>query len=382
MIQPRIALVSSDKGPVPAIRGGSIQILIDGIKEILAQQVKLTVYSIADPSLPERETLNNIQYIRFKKDSYWAGVTASLEQKPGEFDLIHVFNRPRYVLPFKEASPGSRIILSLHNKMMRRGLMTRDEGLAVVAAIERILATSGYIAATLTRRFKEAAPKVRVWYSGVDVNRWLPVWSPEGAEIRDQVRRRHGWEGKRVLLFAGRILRKKGVHLLLEAFLLLAPEMTDLLLIIAGDYNRAESGYLRYLYRLSRPQNDRIIFAGFVPPDQLYGYYLAADLFICPSQWQEPLGRVHYEVMAAGTPIITMKRGGIPEVIQDQVNGIVIGDYRNPAALAAVIRELLAQPHRAKAMAKRGREIVEESFSFERVAGEVLAHYREVLSSP
>ena len=196
------------------------------------------------------------------------------------------------------------------------------------------------------------------------------------------MRRRHGWEGKRVLLFAGRILRKKGVHLLLEAFLLLAPEMTDLLLIIAGDYNRAESGYLRYLYRLSRPVNDRIIFAGFVPPDQLYGYYLAADLFICPSQRQEPLGRVHYEVMAAGTPIITMKRGGIPEVIQDQVNGIVIGDYRNPAALAAVIRELLAQPHRAKAMAKRGREIVEESFSFERVAGEVLAHYREVLSSP
>lgn len=90
----------------------------------------------------------------------------------------------------------------------------------------------------------------------------------------------HGWEGKRVLLFAGRILRKKGVHLLLEAFFLLAPEMTDLLLVIAGDYNRAESGYLRYLYRLSRPVSDRIIFAGFVPPDQLYGYVTVDNLHL------------------------------------------------------------------------------------------------------
>ena len=208
MIQARIALISSDKGPVPAIRGGSIQILIDGIKDFLAQQVKLTVYSIADPSLPERETVKNIQYIRFKKEYYWEGVTASLQQQqPGKFDLIHVFNRPRYVLQFKEASPESRIILSLHNKMMRTGLMTRNDGLAVVAATGRILSVSGYIASTLTRRFREAAPKLKVWYSGVDVNQWMPVWSPKGMEIRDTLRRQYGFEGKRVLLFTGRILR-------------------------------------------------------------------------------------------------------------------------------------------------------------------------------
>ena len=84
--------------------------------------------------------------------------------------------------------------------------------------------------------------------------------------------------------------------------------------------------------------------------------------------------------MAAGTPIITMNRGGIPEVIQDQINGIVISDYRNPAALARAIKDLLAHPQEARAMAERGRQIVEEKFSFERVAAEILRHYQEVLA--
>ncbi len=380
VLQVRIALISSDKGPVPAIRGGSIQILIDGIKDFLAQHIKLTVYSIADPSLPEQETQEGIQYLRFKKDSYWAGIITDLQRQPGEFDLIHIFNRPRYVLPIKEASPDSRIILSLHNKMMRAGLMKRSEAMAVIDVSDRILAISNYIASTLIRRFGEAAPKVRLWYSGVAMAQWPPVWSPEGKEIRETWRREHGFAGKKVLLFTGRILRKKGVHVLIEAFRLLAQDITDLILVIVGDYEHAHSGYWQYLHQLSQPVYDRIIFTGFVPPDKIHGYYLAADIFICPSQWPEPLGRVHYEAMAAGTPIITMNRGGIPEVIQDQINGIVISDYRNPAALARAIKDLLAHPQEARAMAERGRQIVEEKFSFERVAAEILRHYQEVLA--
>ena len=165
---------------------------------------------------------------------------------------------------------------------------------------------------------------------------------------------------------------------MIEAFLLLAREIPDLILVIVGDYEHADSGYRRYLDQLSRPAGGRIIFAGFVPPDKLHGYYLAADIFVCPSQWPEPLGRVHYEAMAAGTPIITVNRGGIPEVVQDQINGTVISDYRNPAALAGAVKDLLAHPQAARAMAKRGRQIVEEKFSFERVAGEILRHYQEV----
>ncbi len=379
-MQVRIALISSDKGPVPAIRGGSIQILIDGIKDFLAQHFKLTVYSISDPSLQEREMQESILYIRFNKGSYWADITADLKRQSGEFELIHIFNRPRYVLPIKEASPGSRIILSLHNKMMRPALMKRSEALAVIDASDRILAVSNYIASTLIRRFGEAAPKVKLWYSGVAVDRWPPAWSPEGKAIREIWRRAHGLKDKKVLLFTGRILRKKGVHVLIEAFLLLAREMPDLILVIVGDCEHADSGYLRHLHQLSRPAGGRIVFAGFVPPDKIHGYYLAADIFVCPSQWPEPLGRVHYEAMAAGTPIITMNRGGIPEVVQDRINGIVISDYRNPAALAGAIKDLLAHPQEARAMAQRGRRIVEEKFSFERVAGEILRHYQDVLA--
>ena len=56
------------------------------------------------------------------------------------------------------------------------------------------------------------------------------------------------------------------------------------------------------------------------------------DLFVCSSQWNEPLARVHYEAMAAGIPIITTNRGGNAEVMNQGKNGIIIDDYDQPKA--------------------------------------------------
>jgi len=52
------------------------------------------------------------------------------------------------------------------------------------------------------------------------------------------------------------------------------------------------------------------------------------DIFVCASQWNEPLARIHYEAMAAGLPIITTDRGGNAEIFEDNVNGIIIKDYK------------------------------------------------------
>ncbi|MEX2103902.1 MAG: glycosyltransferase, partial [Bacilli bacterium] len=73
-------------------------------------------------------------------------------------------------------------------------------------------------------------------------------------------------------------------------------------------------------------------------------HFLIGDIFVCSSQWQEPLARVHYEAMGAGLPIITTHRGGNAEVIKTGENGIVIEDYSNPQAWAATISYLLSNP--------------------------------------
>lgn len=381
----RIALIASDSGPVPAVRGGSIPILIDGIKDALAQRNELTVYTVADPALRKEEIKESIRYLRFPRQIFGAGVAADLKHRPEEFDLIHVFNRPKYIPHIKAASPLSRIVLSLHNEMLGPKKISKRDGLAIIRFSDKILTISAYLARTLIQRFEPAAPKVTVWYSGVDTTGLPPAWSPEGKRMRAELRGRYGLDHKKVLLFAGRILRKKGVHVLLEAFLILAREMSDLALVILGGNwtgDLGENAYLRYLHSLCEPVADRVVFTGFVAPQEIHRYYLSADLFICPSQWQEPLGRVHYEAMAAGLPIVTMARGGITEIIRDGSNGVVVQDYRNPEALARAVRMLLERPDQASAMAKRARRDVEAKFSFHRVAGELLHHYEEVFEPP
>ncbi|MCY8887189.1 glycosyltransferase, partial [Bacillus spizizenii] len=65
-----------------------------------------------------------------------------------------------------------------------------------------------------------------------------------------------------------------------------------------------------YLRKLALPYRDHVIFTKFIPADDIPNLFLMADVFVCSSQWNEPLARVNYEAMAAGTPLITTNRGG------------------------------------------------------------------------
>jgi glycosyltransferase involved in cell wall biosynthesis len=378
----RIALIASDTLPIPAVKGGAIQVLIDAIKGKLAQEHELTIFSIADPGLTDEERKDSIQYIRFPKKIFWPRVTDNLKQRPDQFTLIHLFNRPKYLPQIKEASPQSCIILSLHNEMLGTRLINENDAAAVINNSDRILTVSKYIAKTLMRRFEFAAPKIRIWYSGIDAKSLPTAWSPEGRRIREELRSRYGLKEKKVLLFVGRLSKKKGVHVLLKAFRMLAREMDELSLVVVGGRWHGLEGmntYIRKLHKFSKPFQKRIIFTGFVTPDKLHSHYLMGDIFVCPSQWQEPLARVHYEAMAAGIPIITTARGGNTEVINHGANGLVIYNYQHPKSFANTIAKLLEHPEEALVMAKRARRDVEEKFSLQKVYQELISHYQEAL---
>ncbi len=115
------------------------------------------------------------------------------------------------------------------------------------------------------------------------------------------------------------------------------------------------------------------MFTGFVPPSEMPDYYNLGDVFICASQWEEPLARVHYEAMAAGLPIITTNRGGNTEVVKREYgNGIAIDDYSNSNVFAEKINYLLNNPKVAMDLGKTGRNYAVEKYSWERVANDLL----------
>ena len=112
----------------------------------------------------------------------------------------------------------------------------------------------------------------------------------------------------------------------------------------------------------------RVVMTGFVPPDRMPEMYLLGDVFVGPSQNQEGLGMVFLEAAAAGLPVIATALGGIPEAVQDGVNGLLLRRPDDAADLAEKILLLLQNPDLRRRLGRRGREEVCRNFSWEKIA--------------
>jgi len=374
----RLALICTEKLPVPSIRGGAIQIMIDGVVPFLAADNDVTVYSITDPDLPQYERRSGIRYIRFPAESYVENVAASLSREG--YDVVHVFNRPKHVPQYKSAAPHSKFVVSLHNEMFDVNKLTDSEGASTIRSVEKIMTVSDYIGSTVTARYPSAKSKVRTVYSGFDANRYVPVWSEEGSRTRARLRRKYGLSGKKVILFVGRLTDKKGPDVLIRSLQqVLAKHRNAALVIVGGKWfsKNSMNDYVRQLYAEAKPYGNRVIFTQFVPASEIPDYFLMGDVFVCSSQWQEPLARVHYEAMASGIPIVTTKRGGNAEVIHHRVNGLLVKDYQSRTAFANAINYMFSHPEEAKRMALKGRQMVKANFTFSHVAGRLTKVYKE-----
>ena len=113
-------------------------------------------------------------------------------------------------------------------------------------------------------------------------------------------------------------------------------------------------------------------------------------MFVCPSVY-EPFGIINLEAMACETPVVASAVGGIPEIVVDGETGLLVpldaddsGTFepRNPeafsAALAAAVNELMRDPARRRRMGAAARARVLERFSWEAIAAETMAFYREL----
>lgn len=376
----RIALIATEKLPVPPVRGGAIQIYIEGILPYLTRHHEVTVYSIADEQLPPESVLADSRVVRLPSARYHQNVAQALRE--AEFDVLHIFNRPAWVADFVEAQPGARRILSLHNEMFQPDKISAEKATACLEAVDKVVTVSSFIAEGVAARYPQAGEKTKVVYSGVDPEIYLPRWHPRARSARVKLAHRLGFDPDvPVVLNVGRLSPKKGCHLILQAMETVHERFPEAVLIIVGSkwYGTTEwDKYGHHLQKLAAEQGGRVFMTGFVPPNEVPRYYSSADIFICASQWSEPLARVHYEAMAAGLPIVTTRRGGNPEVVDGLGNGWVIDEYNDPVVIGTHLALLLEKRELAEEMGRRGRELAEERFNWKRVAGELLEIYAEL----
>lgn len=363
---------------MPNIRGGAIQTYICGVAPILSQRHRITIIGRTDPDLPDDETVEGIRYVRVQSDNvfeiYAKEVFDYLQASPEQFDIIHMFNRPKLVPIVREVAPEARLILSMHNDMFKQEKLSKAEGYAALYELDTIITISNYIGNTISELYPEANPLLKTIYSGVDVNRFTP-WqqSAQARQAREELRAEHQLSSKKVILFVGRMTRNKGPHVLVKAMEYIKhPDAA--LVIVGGTWYQEDtvfSDYVSYVRSLVEKSKFPVILTGYVPAHEVQRWFYAGDVFVCTSIWDEPLARVHFEAMATGLPFLTTARGGNPEVIHDG-NGILIQDPNDAGEYASKLNELLSDMGQSREMGMRGRSLVERNFTWERVAREIL----------
>ena len=181
-----------------------------------------------------------------------------------------------------------------------------------------------------------------------------------------------------LLLFVGRISSGKGLHVLLAALRYLEKSIR---LVIIGPPDW-DSAYFNRVQSMIKRENERgkhrIEYAGEKNHEDLVSWYQKAAIFVLPPPKYEALGIVNLEALACETPVVATKVGGIPEVVHDEENGILV-EPNNPIKLANAIQYLLDNDALRREFGKNGRDLVVKKFSNKKNAEKLARIYSELL---
>lgn len=366
---------------------------------------RVTVVTPGDPSLPREETFDGVRVVRFPFEpppdlTYgrvaqsrvsWIGKFARLavmahyleaqhravlaEVRANGADVIHA----HWAIPTGPAAVLAARRLQLPSVITMHGgdvYVNPEQGYDfptrwyIRPALRWTLRHAGALTAITEdcrqHALRAGAPpdRIHLVFNGTDLRRFSPGENVNGGDPRF---------GPHMIFACRQLFPRKGIRFLLQAGAQLKSRFPDLKIVVAGDgFERPE--LMRQAADLGIEGD--VTFLGWVPNAELPQYYRAAAVSVIPSL-EEGFGIPAAEAMGCEVAVVASDAGGLPEVVEDGVTGLIVprGDS---AALAQAIGALLADPQRRRRMGQAGRERALRLFDWDRSAGQFEELYREV----
>jgi glycosyltransferase involved in cell wall biosynthesis len=280
-------------------------------------------------------------------------------------DVVHG-NEP-HALTSAWLARAHRFVPVVAARRIAHPLSSNFLSLARYRVAQRIVAVSHFVEKSVIASGLPAHC-IEVIYDGVELPQAL-------AADRDKARNRLAIPPDTLCLGnVAALVPEKGQALLIHALAELHPKFPQCILLLAG--KGPEQAGLQDLARELQLRN-AVKFAGFVP--DIESVYSAIDLFVFPSH-EEPLGSALLSAMAHGLPVVALARGGIPEVVEDGRNGLLVKDL-DPGALAATLARLLSNPAEARQLGEAARKTVSAHFSADHMVDATFGLYERLLAS-
>src|SRR5262245_27936289 len=303
----RLALTVDPELPVPPVHYGGIERIVDMLARGLTERGhEVTLFAHPDSTCPVNKVAWRGRSSRAPLDTLRNAATLARHVTTGNIDIVNSFSRVAYlapILPFRIPK-----LMSYH-----REISPRTTGLAHRLARGTLQFTA------IGRHMVSRRPLCGRWHhlpNGLPLNTYaFRAAVPDDAP----------------LVFLGRIEEIKGPHLAIEV-----ARRAGRKLILAGNVPPV---YLPWFQARIAPHIDGtwVRFTGPVDDAQKSALLGGACALLMPVLWEEPFGLVMVEAMACGTPVIGLRRGGVPEVVADGATGFVVDTVEE---MAAAVRRL------------------------------------------
>lgn len=271
-------------------------------------------------------------------------------------DTVYVTNRPDSAVALGQLCRGRDIRIALH--MQNSHLLSvpkrrlRNLGVDVVVFCSEFLRLE-------VQPYLPSTQKTLVIPSGADESCFYPGNGQSRMNTKVPV-----------VLFVGRLVADKGVHVFLDAMRQLEQKGITVKGRIVGcvEFGRnVESDYLRIL---KERKPDNVDFGEYVSGDALGNEFREANIFCCPSVWNEPFGMVNVEAMACRVAVVASAVGGIPEIFRE--GGAMLVPGGSVAALAEGLEKLIGNPELRERIADEGYRSFEQRFRWQQIRKEYL----------
>ncbi len=343
----KIAIVSPMLIPVPPIKYGGIQLIVAEVAKGLAKRGhQVTVFcsgesTIGGENITKVESYPYPTSLHPEENRHWEErQLTEIIKRQGEFDVIHMHYEPavcRFKIDGNDVDLSQLftvpVVFTFHNST------SISEHIKYYHKNIGLFKNHNFVFISKNQRLPLFfLPNANIIYNGLAVENFSFLQHKEA-----------------YLLFLGRITPSKGI---LEA--ITVAEKTKIPLIIAANIDSVDQDFYVKLVK-PRIDGELIKYIGEVDFDAKVEYLKKACCLLFPILWEEPFGLVMIEALACGTPVVAFKRGSVPEIIQDGVNGFIVNN----------VDEMIEAVKKTEMIsAETCRQSVEEKFSIKHMINE------------
>ncbi|MDX7986422.1 glycosyltransferase [Xenorhabdus sp. 12] len=269
----------------------------------------------------------------------------------GEYPILVIQNSIPLYNELKKLYPEEMMVLHLHNKHKATNLNPRT----------KLITPSLFLADFF--RSEASIENIRIVPNGIDNTLYMreTCWKRERFGLKND---------EKVILYAGRLDKGKGVIELMDAVTLMHQQGQNIKLLLIGDHATIKKGerevYRRKVLEKASVMGMNCILAGSLPPSDMHQVYPLADLTVVPSLGEEAFCMVALESMACGVPVLVSSRGGIKEFVRPGNTGFLLQEPLSPESIARDITDTLSNTD-LRVVAERGREVAITQYDWSNV---------------